>query len=1057
MPSQTQLQRARQQQEARDLLHARREAAAKKAAERKEAAKSGNVINFSSTFRAGTQWRLNTNHNSQMAPDPAKTTTTAEKSGGQAHGSKSNTPLVVPSAVDQAISIPRIKKKAGTSMADKKAAEQAAAAAKAKRAKQEKDEGEISSDDGEVAFKSRQKKSKNISESVRSMGKTPSISSSRADPLEKREMAVARPSGTQSAMKVHTKAPNRRDGIQASQPQKESGTMKLASKRKVEDSDTDSSKEETIKLTKKQKTTAKGGGMNFGNSSSKRKHAEEDEATVPVKKQKTMEHVKKAVAAPAKRTPAVKETHFVRDPNVNLLNFGSIPKKPAQKKAPAAPTKTEVVPQKKVPVKSETVTEKKEVSKKARKTAQPSIESTVARTKPRTVPGTSTSTAPSTRTCNIEPRIFQSPPVLTSVPEKIKSFHQGTSTTSAPPSSLSSSSPTLPPTVPVATASRSSKPSSNLSPSKPAPRKRAYKGKKITKCTSSPKAPARKLPATRKVKDTEIVLTAEEKEMTRDIERILERVLELEQDEVQESKQPEAVVEVNSSLAVDLDPDQDALLKVDMDCFINNLQPEVAAAVQAQQKIFDQSLGKAKESVVDSGNDSDESVEGDDESSVDEDGIKTIKVPLPLAPVATSPPSSIENIELSEQRSVVAVDESLHRDDGSNQNTNVAPQQTRYFGSMPEFKYAYEIGYEEDMSEEDPDPEPTPAPSPAPSIPFEEAGDFDELELDIDAILEAQQAEGELEVIDQEKKKSQSLTLDNSPSSSVDAVTVRERSLSVADSLFGEGLEQEQETPQSPVLASPPSSLDTSFTSLNDSRVSTEQPSSVEDDNTVPDAKTDGPEEAVAGVKSYQGRHEPDGHSNFTPPPRPGLDKDANEDVEISSDDDDSHSESDKESDRIFWDDRDTEELFQDHMVPAELANVVPDAGSINYEKLIAETKSAREEAMRWERKNGSEPEFTFSVDRAEILRRLGYPEKRIVNYMEVHKRYEYITIPSPAAQYNYKTELDGDETSGDESSEEEDCHTIGQRVSILTPREFSWNHDDMITDPNFHPFGPIN
>lgn len=52
----------------------------------------------------------------------------------------------------------RIKKKAGTSMAEKKAAEQAAAAAKQKRAEQEMEEGEIDSDDEEVVFRGRQNK-----------------------------------------------------------------------------------------------------------------------------------------------------------------------------------------------------------------------------------------------------------------------------------------------------------------------------------------------------------------------------------------------------------------------------------------------------------------------------------------------------------------------------------------------------------------------------------------------------------------------------------------------------------------------------------------------------------------------------------------------------------------------------------------------------------------------------------------------------------------------------------------------------------------------------------
>lgn len=62
--------------------------------------------------------------------------------------------------------------------------------------------------------------------------------------------------------------------------------------------------------------------------------------------------------APKKRAPAVKETKFRMDPSANKVTWGAPQpsKKPAPKKAPAAPAKSAVI------------SEKKEVGNKAAKT-----------------------------------------------------------------------------------------------------------------------------------------------------------------------------------------------------------------------------------------------------------------------------------------------------------------------------------------------------------------------------------------------------------------------------------------------------------------------------------------------------------------------------------------------------------------------------------------------------------------------------------------------------------------------------------------------------------------
>ncbi|KAA8572555.1 hypothetical protein EYC84_003160 [Monilinia fructicola] len=934
MPSQAQIQRAREQQKAREILIARREAAAKKAAERKEAQKS----------------------QSSMVPKPTMTSGKLD--------SETSDPKPISAFT-------RIKKKAGTSMAEKKAAEQAAAAAKQKRAEQEMEEGEIDSDDEEVVFRGRQNK---VTKTVEKMGKLPTTNSGPANPRDKSQMAPRRTHETKSALKTNSEGLKRRGESQTSEQQKKPepkkpvpkkpAPKKQTSKRKIEVSDAESSEVEMAKPVKKQKTAK--GGMNFENLPTKRKHGGEEEAPGPVKRQKTMDQAKNPVAAPAKRARAVKETHIRRDPNVNLLNFGPPPKKPAPKKAPTAPAKEAVV------------IEKKEVSKKSAKTVQSSTAPKVAPEKTQNRPGASTSTRSS-------PEATQSPPSeFTSVSDRIKSRRRGAAAAPNIQIKTSSSSSSTKPVEATrkARGSRSSKLSVNASE----PVSEVSPVNRLPPLLSPTLPPIVESELAKRLK--KIAEEKEEENMAREMEE------ELEKDRVDDLELPEPAVQASCSLAVELDPASDALLETDLNDYLDNLTPEVAAAVQAQQKEIDQAVESDAESVED-----------DDKFSSYQDTVETTKSPMSPAPEvpdsvqskvtedeeqleeaeapmksrpsssATSPAPLSDHIAAPEQHAIVSAEESLPRDD-SDQNSNVSNQQNVARTSASTFKFAGEIGYESDMSEEDPDPEP----SPVHSTPFEEAGDFDELELDVDEALEAQEFEANLEATEQDK---------------------------------------ELEPPD---------------------QVKVEVPS---------------PEASVTGVEPLPELPLINNDVDVIDPQSPGQNDNTDENVEIANQSDESET-SDKHSDEKMWDDNDTEALLQNHMVPAELGNVVTEEGSLDYKKLIAEVKAAREETIRWERENGELPEFTFSISRPDLLCHLGYSKDRVAKYMEVHKRYEDTVFPKPVAQCNAMRDLSGEESSGDESDDDQD--DLRRRgYSVLIPRNYAWNHDDMVTDPNVHPFGPIN
>lgn len=593
----------------------------------------------------------------------------------------------------------------------------------------------------------------------------------------------------------------------------------------------------------------------------------------------------------------------------------------------------------------------------------------------------------------------------------------------------------------------------------------------------------------------------EEENMAREMEE------ELEKDRVDDLELPEPAVQASCSLAVELDPASDALLETDLNDYLDNLTPEVAAAVQAQQKEIDQAVESDAESVED-----------DDKFSSYQDTVETTKSPMSPAPEvpdsvqskvtedeeqleeaeapmesrpsssATSPALLPDHIAAPEQHAIVSAEESLPRDD-SDQNSNVSNQQNVARTSASTFKFAGEIGYESDMSEEDPDPEP----SPVHSTPFEEAGDFDELELDVDEALEAQEFEANLEATEQDKELE---PLVPSPSSSsADSTDPKENILSVAsidNSHSDEAIDKgEHQAPRQEQEESDEDSWQEQLrlkiqASLNlESRTpsidSAEQPFSVEEDNLSSDTKTQdqvkvevpSPEASVTGVKPLPELPLINNDVDVIDPQSPGQNDSTDENVEMfaggppeenmdndylesSANQSDESEKSDKDSDEKMWDDNDTEALLQNHMVPAELGNVVTEEGSLDYKKLIAEVKAAREETIRWERENGELPEFTFSISRPDLLCHLGYSKDRVAKYMEVHKRYEDTVFPKPVAQCNAMRDLSGEESSGDESDDDQD--DLRRRgYSVLIPRNYAWNHDDMVTDPNVHPFGPIN
>ncbi|RAL67568.1 hypothetical protein DID88_008323 [Monilinia fructigena] len=1067
MPSQAQIQKAREQQKARDILVARREAAAKRAAERKKALKN----------------------TGSMATEPAMT---SDKLDSQASDSK---PISA---------IPRIKKKPGTSMAEKRAVENAIAAAKQKRAEQEKEEGEIDSDDEEVVFKGRQKK---ITETVDKMDKT-STSSGCAYPRDKPQMAPRNSYGTKFAKKTDPERLKDRGKSQTSEQQKKPeiknpDPKKQTSKRKIQESDAENSEIEISKPLKKQKTAK--GGMNFENPPTKRKHVEEEEEALgPLKRQKTTEQAKKPVALPVKRAPAIKETHFRRDPNVNLLYFGPPPKKPIQNKAATASAMSKAIPEK-VSAKETAIIEKKEVSKKATKTVKSSAASKVAPKKSSTLPVSSASTRSSSKATQSPPSAFNS------IYDRVKSRSRGIA--NSPIIEAESSSSSIENPVEAAKKSRSSR-SSNLSvESEPVSDMSPIN--RLSPLLSPTLPPIVERDLTKLLK--RIAEEKEEENMAREMEE------ELEQDRVDDLELPEPAIEASYSIAVELDSASDMLLETDANDYMANLEPDVAAVVQVPQQEINQLLKEEHQAA----NSDVESVEDVNKSSAHKDAVETTKSPISPAQevpdsteskvpddeeqskeaeapmknqsssLATSPALLIGHIAAPEQHAVISVDEYLPRGD-SNQNEHVTSQQNVTRKPESVFKYASEIGYESDMSEEDPDPEPTPV---CPT-PFKEAGNFDELELDVDEALKAQQAEANLEATDQEEKELQSLVADPS-SSSTDSIDPEEKNLYVAsvdDSHSGkatdkfdnqdplQGLDEshEDDLKKQPQLELQAGLELESQPSSNDSA---EQSLSVEENNLTSDTKTDNqvkfevhsPETAATEVERLPELPLPNNGSDHvdlrspeqsdntnenieTLPGHPWEDNMTQEDLEFSSDDcndsidsiDSNESdESDNDGDKNMWDDDDTEALLQNHMVPAELADVVTEADSINYEQLITEVKAAREETIRWERENGPLPVFIFSISRTRLLCQLGCSEERVAHYMEVHQRYEDTSFPKLVAQ-RAKRDFDGEESSDDESEDDED-HFRRQGFSVLIPGDYDWNHDDMVTDPNGHPFGPIN
>ncbi|KAB8300157.1 hypothetical protein EYC80_000384 [Monilinia laxa] len=1023
MPSQAQIQKAREQQKARDTLVARREAAAKRAAERKEAL----------------------NNTGSMVPKPAMT---SEKLDSQASDSK---PINA---------IPRIKKKAGTSIAEKRAVEKAVAAAKLKRAEQEKEEGEIDSDDEEVVFEGRQKKA---TKTVERMDKT-STNSGRANPRDKPQMAPRNSYETSSAKKTDPERSKDRGKSQTSEQQKKPEPKKKPeikkpepkkkiSKRNIEESDAENSEVEISKPLKKQKTAK--GGMNFENP---------------------------PPSPPAKSAPAIKETHFRRDPNVNLLNFGPPPKKPAQKKAPAASVKSKAVPEKEVLVKETAIIEK-EFSKKATKTVKSSAASKVAPKKSSTLPVSSASTESSSKATQSPPSAF------TSVSDRIKSRSRGAAT--IPRVEPKSSSSLIENLVEATRESRNSR-SSNLSMD--------------TSEAVSDTSPINRIPPLLSPTIPPIV--------ERGLAKLLKQISE---EQKEENMAREMETELEQDRLEALEPADSA---IEASCL-----PEVAAVVQTQQQENDQfpkeEEHKDEESDMESVEDNDESSSNISavkaiESSIssaqdapdsaesrvpdDEEQSKEAEAPMKsqYSSLAISPASLADHIKSPEHHSIVAADESLTRND-SNQNENLTHQQNVTRKPASVFKYASEVGYESDMSEEDPDPEPIPVYS----IPFEEAGNLDELEFDMDEALEAQQVEANLQATDQEEEELQSLVADSPSADSIDPKDKILYVASVNDSYSGETTDKvDKQDPRQELDGSDEDDLQKQLQlelqagleleSQPSSNDSAEQPLSVEENKLTSDNKTEdevkvevpSSEAAATEMKTLPELSLRDNDSDHIDPWSPGQSDNTHENVETfssapcedtmtkdglefssdksndsdgsdESDESDDSDEADNDIDKNTWDDDDTEALLQNHMVPAELGDVVTNADFINYEQLITEVKAAREETIRWERENGPLPDFIFSISRSGLLCQLGCSEDRVANYMKVHQRYEDTTFPKPVAQ-RASRELDEEESSGDESEDDED-HFRRQGFSVLSPGNYDWNHDDMVTDPNAHPFGPIN
>ncbi|KAM0171674.1 hypothetical protein ACHAPC_010972 [Botrytis cinerea] len=231
-------------------------------------------------------------------------------------------------------SLPRMKKHPGKSMpevAEKKAAEEAAAAAKIQRKMAEKEEGEIDSDTEEIVYHGRMSNGNQNRKSA--PFKDQKIFGRNENTNEARNTTKFKP----DIKKVPPRVQKSQD-LKKPEEKDQSPT-----KRKYFDTDSSDSEEQIAKPAKKVKTAK--AGMDFENLPTKRKHSEKVETSGPVKKQKITEPTQKPVAAPVKRAP-VKETKVRNNPTKNLLGFGGsrTTKKPAAPKKPVAPKKGSMQP-----------------------------------------------------------------------------------------------------------------------------------------------------------------------------------------------------------------------------------------------------------------------------------------------------------------------------------------------------------------------------------------------------------------------------------------------------------------------------------------------------------------------------------------------------------------------------------------------------------------------------------------------------------------------------------------------------------------------------------------
>ncbi|CAD6439904.1 2e969ac2-fa70-472f-bcbc-898e8c9e1bca [Sclerotinia trifoliorum] len=982
---------------------------------------------------------------SKPAIKPA--TSIAEKPGNQSLNPSPAKPISLSS-------LPRIRKVKGTSKAEKKAQEEAVAAAKKKREMAEKEEGEIYSDDDEGMLTG------HINDNSQTQRDTPSNKTTKAKPAARTTRCL--PYKTKNQMESGNNNNNGARDVKKSQPEalkpsktlqnlqkpKEPGVKTSSAKHRLFDSDGSSSSEEEIyKPIKKQNTTK--AGMDFENPPIKRKHVEgkKEAPPVPVKKQKITEEVKKSVkkpvTAPVKRTPVVKETKYRMDTSKNLFQFG-------------VPQHSKKLAPKKGSMQLGDVSEKlKDLGKRDKKTTPSSNPST-------------------------------------GVSSEIQSLSAASTAKSDK----------------IATAPQSA--------------------------------------SVKKVQGTEGIMKEE-----------------LKQEKLQVPKQPNSVVEVTQSLAVELDPEQDALLEKDMDEYMANLDPKVAAAVKAQQQQVNrrfsreskkQAVKSDKKSVENSGfeifGDAQETIIlQPSPSSMEDSGFEELEMDLEQAfeadkqlqlAIKASFAFQNSNVPSSNQQSVDPTDESSTKD-GSTEKEDLAAQQEdlditspststtastitnttaatsasslsgqdttsllvikTIGGLIPDYGFARDRGYEPDMADEDGDADfitakhATPNPSPA-LPPHLEGGSLEEQELGLKLELELErQLEQELELgtraaeaTAQEENMAQApSSSDTSPS--LDAIATQQKILPVQtpeQDHSNEGLLENISKPCEDSTGSTndgfdnhseyemkdngASSMETSFEELIDSAASVEQlspPSPVEENipepyvtaKNQPAAEISRAEESRANIEPYVG---PDGFIGL-PPLDDTTDSDVsdNEDIETFQGSppeviilDDTPETKVSEDEDITMMDAYDEEIYRRHRVPPELSNVVVEEGSIDFEKLRAETIAARNELDILQEE--AQFEIVVSFDRADLLRDLGVSEERIASYMEVNRGYEPHTGPWPAARAKNEIEID---SSDDEPSDDEEYYEGDDKVKHFQGFQYRRFQSEPLniplTDPNAHPFGP--